>query len=310
MATDAFDRPTEGELGDGSRRAREIASAEPDHSMFLDFRRREKHVRLALEFMCDFALYGRDASGGRGDGWRDASQRGDDVVPQRRPEARAIGVGRVGCPGNARVTADRFGVNARDVEHWADQCDARRQAALGRDPGEAARAAPADQTHEERFELVVGVMRGRDEGARVLAGERNKGGVSLAAGDRFEIAAFGLARHACAGELERQPGGQRPGGLKVGSCFERWAEIVQDVSDDEVAPRGREAQGERRGIRARGTRDQGAAIGVTDAPAARKGPPASDDDADGARFWRENRAVGNRRAEIEPRGVHMPMVGF
>lgn len=257
-----------------SRTVAQYVAAETDRLSHIHASRfrgaKEEFLRNAIEVSRDLALHQGDSPCRGRDRGSDGAERRDHVVSDRGPEASAIGIRRVVRPGNARAAADRFGVGTRDLEHGADERDARRKAPSGRDAGQPARPGAPSEPHQERLQQIVGVMGGRDEGAGVLACQSDEGGVSLASGDRFEISGLSSARHTHAGERKREPRGQRAGEVEIRGSKVLRAKIVQDVCDHQVRASGREAEGERGGIRAGRTGDQRAAVGVAHTRAAGK----------------------------------------
>lgn len=124
--------------------------------------------------------------------WRKPTQDGRDPLADRRPEAGHVPVRRVLSPLPAREAADTFGLVAGRDQHGADQPHAHgTQRTDGAHAGHAPNAGAAAETHENRLELVVGVVGNRDEGATVLAGKALKGLVPAPSGLALGVAAPG-----------------------------------------------------------------------------------------------------------------------
>ena len=145
-------------------------------------------VKQLLVLPGEFRELGRAARGRR----RDGAQRGKHVAAQPITQPGRIRIGRVGAvrlvePG--QVVED---LRARDREHGPDKRQRRRgrQRARPGDRGKTPRRGPATETHKDRFELIVGVVRGGDVCGAGLSGGAGKSTVTSAAGGGLKVTAI------------------------------------------------------------------------------------------------------------------------
>ena len=109
-----------------------------------------------------------------------------------------------------------------------------------RDAAHALRTGAAHEAHEERFELILGVMGGRDEVEARVEREAGKRLVPPHAGDLLDVRAQTLRtlarriRHVVNGHFrldERNAEQSRQGshGVAIDVRFRRWAHVVNNV---------------------------------------------------------------------------------
>lgn len=196
--------------------------------------------------------------------------------------------------------ADFLGLRAGDAKKRADERDTPAEGKARRDAGEAACGGAANKPHQERFELVVGVVGGGDKGTAVAPGERGEGAVAGDAGVGFEIAGSGANADSGFGEGKAEGAGEFGRGVAVGACLAGRAHVVKDVGDDEVVGGGGEGQNEAGGVGATRTGDEGSPGVVADRATAGEFPPGGDGAGD---------ARGSpRRGPDERALLHGPMI--
>lgn len=122
---------------------------------------------------------GGDGAGPLRDAWGDRLEYRDDVVAKPRTQPCDIRVGGVDAPSPIARGAESFGVNAANLEHGTDEQDVGREAATGGDTPKAARTGAAEESHQQRFELILRVVASGDETTPVLACELGEGPIAL-----------------------------------------------------------------------------------------------------------------------------------
>lgn len=211
--------------------------------------------------------------GAPGDLRGELAEHGQDGCSQQGAGAAGVEVGRILAPAEAGGPADLFGGGAVDHEHRADEFDARGQGAARPQARERSRAAATDESKEDGFQRIVGVVCGGDEAAAVDGGQRGERGVAGAAGLRFGVSGADADLGHRAGHAKISGEGLgRPGVLPgdVGG-----AKVVHHVGEHDVAVG--EQQGEGGGVRPAGAGDEGAAINVGDGLSPGQGSPGVDD---------------------------------
>jgi hypothetical protein len=145
--------------------------------------------------------------------------------------------------------ADTFSVCSSDFEHGADELNASRKPPGLGNPGQTARARASQQGHEHGFELVSGVVGGRNERAAVLTGESDERSVTEPASLALRVSGQGPHLNGRLGEGNSAGFGQGAGGLSVGLSLRGRADVVDDVCDDKDTGRAgkRPRQGDHEG---------------------------------------------------------------
>lgn len=240
---------------------------------------------------------GRGSQGCRGG---DGLQSRDHVEAKGAAEARGVGVGGIALEIPVGGGADSLGLGAGEAEKRAHQDNIAAEGKPRCDSGEAASAGAADEAHQERFELVVGVMGGGDEGAVVTPRQGGECAVAGDAGIGFEIAGSGANADSGLGEGKAEVAGEFGRGITVGAGLAGWAQVVKDVGNNEVVGRGGEGQNKGGRIGATGTGDQGSAGIIADRAATGEFPPGGDGAGDAR--------SSSRRGSDERALLHGPMI--
>lgn len=168
-------------------------------------------------------------------------------------------------------------LGSRDGESGADEERLVRQTSAGEDSAESGGAGAAGEAHDEGFELIVGVMAGRDDAAAGSGREAVEGGVSEAAGGRLDAAGFAWDLHGVFEVRDTEGTGEIADEVGVGLGFGRRAQVVDDVGEGVEAACGVEREGEGDGVGAAGAGDDGAAVRVLDAASAGQATPPAED---------------------------------
>ena len=188
----------------------------------------------------------------------------------RGPQARRVRVGPVFCPFKARGAADkhRIGPPHARREKRADQCEplrdapiARsgavdaafsriagiqpdRQGAAGRNARKPAQARAPEQVHQHCFEVIVGMVRSRDEPCTAHHRFVRQGSVPQPSRDRLEVPRGGpsldqpapdgsVNRDLTLDKLDTQAVAQRAGAIPVSQRLVSRAQVVQDMHRDQ-----------------------------------------------------------------------------
>lgn len=215
---------------------------------------------------------GCERVGPLGNAGRDGFEERDDFVAQLGAQSRGVGVGGVDPPHPPARGAEAFGVGVTQLEHGADERDITIEPSPNRDAPEAAWARTAKQTHQEGFELILGVVAGCDEAAARVAGELGEGAVSLPSCGGLNVAtALNADLPGDEGHAERAA--ESLAGGTIGFCVRLASHVVDDVGGDDVARLRGESEEEGRGVGTAGEGDQGAAVGVACSGTTGEGTP-------------------------------------
>lgn len=215
---------------------------------------------------------GREGAGSRGNAGRDGFEERNDLVTQLGAESRGVGVRSIGPPHPPASGAEALGVGVTQLKHGTDECDVTIEGPPNRDAPEAAGARTAKQTHEQGFELILGVVAGCDEATASIVGERGEGSVSLPSCDRLNVSTA-LNADSSGDERHSERAAELLARRTIGLGISLASHVVDDVGGDDMASlRGKsEEQGRRVGTA--GESDQGAAVGVATARPTGEGTP-------------------------------------
>ncbi len=238
---------------------------------------RRKHPGRAVHHPLDRAHPRGEFVGSRHQAREKLCEAGHDLGSDRVARDSRVGVGRIHARRKLRQDAEGRELIAADTKARPDDTHGRAfELADGEDPSQARGPGSASEAHDERFELVVGVVAGRDEPRAGLLGEQSERAVSVRAGIGLGAARERTDLDGCVKEGDAETGRERSDEVAVGVGFGRGSQVVDDMSQPGEAARGVEGESQRDGIRTARARDEGAAVGIHGARASRERPPAAE----------------------------------
>lgn len=200
-----------------------------------------------------------------------------DFGTQRRPQASDVLIGAVLDPSDAvpRQEIDCIGVWHR--QHGPHERDALRQSPRRPNPRHALGSRPSEQPHQERFELVVGMMPSDHRPETSAFGDPSQ--FSIAGTARVRLRVPG---HRRCSDRRTSKGTPKPlrkafGLSLVGGRFRRFSEIMAHVGNHDRGVHRCERRGERGRIGPAGAGYERPAVGVANRTAACIRSPRPDD---------------------------------
>jgi len=195
---------------------------------------------------------------------------GQNAPTDRGPQTRRVGVGPVFCPFKSRGAADklRIGPSRARREKRTDQCKPLRDAPIARSgaidaafspsaatqPGrqgaaggnarKPAQARAPEQVHQHRFEVIVSMVRCRDEPCAAHHRFVRQGSVPQPSRDRLDVPCGrpslgqpapdgSVNRDLTLDKLDTQAVAQRAGAIPVSQRLVSRAQVVQDMHRDQ-----------------------------------------------------------------------------
>ncbi len=207
------------------------------------------------------------------------TQQRQHLLAQLGASSGGVGVGQVLNKGPLCEAADALAVEASLLKHGPHERGLLTGAAIA-DARQGSEGTASDEAHEQRFELVVGLMTGGNEGAAVFLGERGKGLVAHSAGIGFEIAAEVRAANRKTDERKRKSRGEACRCGLIAMRLRGGPDVMNNVGDHTLVGCRRQSECQRAGIRSAGAGDEGAAMVITDGGPAGQPSPGGDHAAD------------------------------
>ena len=204
-----------------------------------------------------------------------AGQLWEDGRADRVARVRSVGVGRVGARDDPRTLAERGKLIAAHREARPHH-DGVGEFAAGQDATKSTRATSPGQSHDQGFELVVGVMPGRDERARGVFGQFVQSAISERAGGGFSTPGLVPNTDVPLEKGRLEPGSEMCDEIPIGVRLSGRAKVVDDVGETSEASGGVEREGEGDRVGPAGARDEGPSPVVGGARTAGERTPAAE----------------------------------
>lgn len=222
-----------------------------------------------------------------GDAWEQGKQFRHHASAKGRSDLGRILVGRILDPLEAGFNDDRPGLRPAEAEHRSHQIHAGNKTPARTDAPKPGRSAAAGQPHEQRLDLILGLVTRGDEATSTLLRQGSERLKAADPGRGFVVPAVGACPHVPLDQFNANRATDGAGVLEILKPLFDRAVIVHHVRGHHVLGVGSQAEQKGRRVDPPGKGDQRSASGV--------GPPAPPGQSSPKR---DNRPLQGRQVKV------------